>query len=117
MKRGEIWTVAGEGDYTGKPRPAVIVQDDHFADTDSVTICAFTSDPTDAPLFRILVRKDDQNGLDEDSRVMVDKVTTVRRNRLGARMGHLGVDDIVRLERAIVLFLGLATPRPRMRRR
>ncbi len=50
MKRGEIWTAAGGKDYAGKPRPVVIVQDDRFAGTDSITICAFTSDPTDAPL-------------------------------------------------------------------
>jgi mRNA interferase MazF len=53
MKRGEIWTVAGGKDYAGKPRPAVVVQDDRFDKTDSITICAFTTDPTDAPLFRL----------------------------------------------------------------
>ena len=117
MKRGEIWTVAGGGDYTGKPRPAVIIQDDHFIDTDSVTICAGSCDSTDAPLFRIAVRADDRNGLDADSRIMADKITTVRRSRLAARLGHLDGEEMVKLERAMVLFLGLAAPRPRMRRR
>lgn len=51
MRRGEVWTVSGAG-YAGKPRPAVIVQDDRFDATASVTICAFTTDETDAPLFR-----------------------------------------------------------------
>ena len=55
MKRGELWVAAGGGDYTGKPRPVVIVQDDRFEATGSVTVCALTSDPTDAPLFRILL--------------------------------------------------------------
>ena len=54
MKRGEIWTVAGGKDYAGKPRPVLILQDDRFDMTDSVTVCAFTTDPTDAPLFRLL---------------------------------------------------------------
>jgi mRNA interferase MazF len=78
VRRGEIWTVSGGASYTGKPRAAVIVQDDHF-DTDSVTICPFTTDPTDAPLLRPLIAPDAGNGLAAPSRIMVDKVTTVRR--------------------------------------
>jgi len=79
VRRAEIWTVSGGADYAGKPRPAVIVQDDHF-DTDSVTLCPFTTDPTDAPLFRLLIEPGPGNGLDVPSRIMVDKVTTVRRS-------------------------------------
>ena len=108
MKRGEIWTVAGGGDYTGKPCPAVILQDDRFDATDSITVCLFTTEPDDMPLFRIPVEPDDRNGLDEVSRIMVDKVTTVRRSRLGAPMGRLGDEDVIRLDRAILVFLGLA---------
>ncbi len=55
MKRGEIWTVAGGKGYAGKPRPVVILQDDRFDKTGSITVCAFTSDPTEAPLFRLPV--------------------------------------------------------------
>ena len=55
MTRGEVWTAAGGRDYAGKPRPVVIVQDDRFDASSSITICAFTSDPTDAPLFRLIV--------------------------------------------------------------
>lgn len=111
MKRGEVWTVAGGGDYTGKPRPAVILQDDRFAATESVTICVFTTDPTDAPLLRLLVQPDDENGLEADSRLMVDKITTVRRNRLGERVGQLSDEDMVRLNRAVLVFLGFAGSR------
>lgn len=107
MRRAEIWTVSRGGDYTGKPRPSVIVQDDHF-DTDSVTLCPFTSDPTDAPLFRLLIEPDQGNGLDTPSRIMVDKVTTVRRSKLGGKIGVLGDADILRLNRALVVFLGIA---------
>jgi mRNA interferase MazF len=56
MRRGEIWTVSGGKDYAGKPRPVVIVQDDAFDETDSITICAFTTDPTEAPLFGWMTR-------------------------------------------------------------
>ena len=108
MRRGEIWTVAGGGEYAGKPRPVVIVQDERFDATDSITICAFTTDPTDAPLVRILVEPNERNGLDAASRVMADKITTVRRTRLGSRVGRLDDDDMVRLNQALIVFLGFA---------
>jgi len=108
VRRAEIWTVSGGADYTGKPRPAVIVQDDHF-DTDSVTICPFTTDPTDAPLLRLLVEPDRGNGLQAPSRIMVDKITTVRRARLGEKVGALDDTSVLRLNRALVVFLGIAS--------
>ena len=108
MKRGEVWTAAGGRDYAGKPRPVVIVQDDRFAATASITICPFTSDPTDAPLLRVVVAPSDLNGLRTTSRLMVDKLTTVAREKLGNRMGTLAHADIMRLNRAILTFLGLA---------
>ena len=103
-----MWTVAGGKDYAGKPRPAVIVQDDSFGATDSVTICAFTTDPTEAPLFRVRVEPSDANGLREPSSLMVDKLTTVPRDRLGSSIGRLDDEDVVQMNRAVVVFLGLA---------
>jgi mRNA interferase MazF len=108
VKRGEIWSVAARGAYTGKPRPAVILQDDRFDGTASVTICALTTDPTAAPLIRLPVAADQLNGLDRPSQLMVDKLTTVPRTSLGERIGRLGDEDITRLDRAIVVFLGVA---------
>ena len=108
MKRGEIWTLSGGGDYTGKPRPAVIVQDDSFDATASVTLCAFTTDPTEAPLFRILIQPSEANGLRAPSHLMVDKLTTVSKQRIGKRIGRLDDEDMVRLNRAILVFLGFA---------
>lgn len=108
MKRGELWTVSGGGAYTGKPRAAVIVQEDRFEATSSITLCAFTTDPTDAPLLRMLVEPSDRNGLSSASRLMIDKITTVPKARLGKRLGKLNDDDIVRLDRALTVFLGLA---------
>jgi mRNA interferase MazF len=107
VKRGEIWSVAARGAYTGKPRPAVVVQDDRFDATASVTICVLSTDPTEAPLFRLPVRPDDRNGLDRPSSLMVDKLTTVPRTSFGERIGRLGDEDVVRLDRAIVVFLGV----------
>lgn len=108
LRRAEIWTVAAGPDYAGKPRPAVIVQDDRF-DTDSVTICPFTTDPTDAPLFRLAIEPSAANGLLDHSRLMVDKITTVRRSKLGDRLGRLEDVHVVRLDRAMVVFLGIAS--------
>ena len=108
MKRGEVWTAAGGKDYAGKPRPIVIVQDYRFDATGSITICAFTSDPTDAPLFRLVVEPSDANGLETISRLMVDKITTMPKARLGRRIGRLADNDMVRLNRALMIFLGLA---------
>jgi mRNA interferase MazF len=108
VKRGEVWTAAGGMDYAGKPRPIVIVQDDRFDATSSITICAFTSDPTDAPLFRIAVEPSETNGLKTTSRLMVDKTTTMQKLKLGRRIGRLADDDMLRLNRALMIFLGLA---------
>lgn len=110
MTRGEIWTVAGGKDYASKPRPVVIVQDDRFDYTDSMTVCPFTTDPTEAPLFRIEVEPDAGNGLRSPCRLMVDKTTTVFRIKLGRKIGRLADQDMVRLNRAMTVFLGIATP-------
>jgi mRNA interferase MazF len=108
VRRGQIWTAAGGAGYTGKPRPVVIVQDDRFDATDSVTVCSFTTDATEAPLIRLRTGPDEVNGLREPSSLMVDKITTVSRGRLGVQIGRLRDEDLVRLGRAIVVFLGLA---------
>lgn len=110
MRRGEIWTASGGSGYAGKPRPVVIVQDDRFDATQSVTICAFTTDPTEAPLIRLSTEPDEINGLHEPSSLMVDKITTVPRSRMGERIGRLADEDMVRLGRAIVVILGVAGP-------
>ena len=113
MRRGDIWTVAGGKDYAGKPRPVVVVQDDSFDATDSITICAFTTDQTEAPLFRLPLEPNERNGLRAACRLMVDKITTVPKARLGAHVGRLADEDMVRLNRAVLVFLGIAAPKDR----
>jgi mRNA interferase MazF len=108
MRRGDIWTVSGGKDYAGKPRPVVLVQDDSFDVTGSITICAFTTDPTEAPLFRLPVEPSERNGLRSSSRLMVDKITTVPKSKVGERIGRLDDEDVVRLNQAAMVFLGLA---------
>ena len=86
----------------------VIVQDDSFDSTASITVCAFTTDETDAPLIRLLIEPNGHNGLRLASRLMVDKITTVPKSKLGTRIGRLADQDIVRLNQAILVFFGLA---------
>jgi mRNA interferase MazF len=108
MKRGEIWTAPGGKGYAGKPRPVVIVQADHFDATASVTICAFTTDETEAPLFRLAIEASDRNGLRSNCRLMIDKIATLPRSTLGRYVGRLDDEDILRLNRSAIVFLGLA---------
>lgn len=110
MKRGEVWTASGGNGYAGKPRPVVIVQDDNFDATGSITVCAFTTDPSEAPLFRLAIAPDAQNGLKECSLLMVDKMTTMPKAKLGAQVGRLADADVMRLNQAMLVFLGLAGP-------
>lgn len=117
MKRGEIWTISGGG-YAGKPRPAVIVQDDGFTDTKSITVCIFTTTERDAPLIRVRVEPSDNNGLRQPSHLMVDKIATVPKTHVGRQIGRLEPEIVGALDRALLVFLGLAsaTRRPRARR-
>lgn len=108
MRRGEIWTAAGGPDDAGEPRPVVIVQSDRFDATASVTVCVLTITEIDAPLLRPQIAPSPRNGLRVASRMAVDKISTNPRITLGRRVGELDARDIVRLDRAIVVFLGLA---------
>ncbi len=108
MKRAEIWTVAGGPDYAGKPRPAVIVQDDVFAGTASITLCPFTTRVVDAPLIRLPIEPTRLNGLNGTSHLMVDKITTVAKSKMQKRVGKLSEEDMIRVNRAILVFFGLA---------
>ena len=114
MKRGEIWTVSGGGDYAGKPRPAVIVQKDGYEALDSVTVCLLTSDAAAVPLTRPKIEPSEVNGLRGPSFLMVDKISTLLKSKLGKRIGRLADKDIARLNRATLVFLGItASPRER----
>ena len=108
MKRGEIWTVAGGPGYAGKPRPMLIVQDEQFDSTGSITICLLTTHAIDAPYFRIAIEPDADNGLRHPCFAMTDKITTLPRERLGKRLGKLKPTAMAPVNRAILVFLGLA---------
>jgi len=108
VQRGDIYTAAARGAYSGKPRPVVVIQDNRFDATASVTVVPFTTSDIDAPLLRIPVQPSDTTGLAETSQLMVDRVTTVPRASLTRQVGRLSDGDLVRLNRALLVFLGLA---------
>lgn len=107
VRRGDLVTVALQGEQ-GKPRPALIVQADHFSDLSAVTVLPITSTLIDAPLLRISIEPNDRNGLSKLSQVMVDKPQTPPRAKLGHAFGHLDDMTMVAVNRALALFLGLA---------
>lgn len=107
MRRGDLVTIALQGDY-GKPRPALIMQSDLFMEHPSVTILPVTGELRDTPLFRVLVNPTDANGLQRPSQVMVDKAQTVKRDKLGETFGRLDDDIMVSVNRALAVFLGFA---------
>lgn len=108
MRRGDIHIAATRGVYTGKPRPVVIIQDDRFDATASVTICPLTTSSVEAPLTRIGVEPAAATGIELASQIMVDKITTMPRANVREHLGRLADEDLVRLDRAIFVFLGLA---------
>lgn len=107
MRRGDLWTAAGGSHYAGKPRPILIVQDDRFDATDSITVCPLTTDSTEIPLLRIPLDPE-PTGLTRPSRIMVDKLTTMPRSRLGEHIGEVSAADMLALARSLIVFLGLA---------
>ena len=107
MKRGDIVTVALPGEY-GKPRPGLIIQSDLFSDTHSVTILPLTSHLIDAPLIRIQVEPVQANGLNMTSQIMIDKLYTTAREKIGDVIGHLDSKTMLAVERDLAVFIGIA---------
>ena len=107
MKRGDLVTIALSGDF-GKPRPALIIQSDQFAETGTVTVLLISSTLVDAPLLRTTIEPTPANGLRARSQIMVDKPQTPSRGKLGGVIGHLEDATMLQVNRALAVFLGLA---------
>lgn len=107
MRRGDLVTIALQGDF-GKPRPALVIQSDQFDAHATVTVLPVSSTLTDTPLFRLLVDPARENGLRERSQVMVDKVMTVKRDKIGRVIGRLDDDTMIAVNRSLLLWIGLA---------
>jgi mRNA interferase MazF len=111
LKRGDLVTIAASGPYTGKPRPALIIQSDAFV-IGSVTLCLVTSDPFETPLFRVRIEATEANQLRQTSWIMVDKITTVRQNQIGRVISRLSPPDMSRVNEALAVFLDLTERDP-----
>ncbi len=107
MKRGDIVTVAIPGDF-GEPRPALVIQSDLFGETGTVTVLLITGTLVDAPLIRVSVAPTAENGLHKDSQVMIDKIMTVLRDRIGPQIGRLDNETMLAVTRAVAVFLDIA---------
>ncbi|CDS47907.1 Growth inhibitor [Polaromonas sp. CG9_12] len=107
MRRGDFVTIAMQGDF-GKPRPALIIQSDQFNEHASVTVLLVSSALVAAPLLRVTVQPNPENGLQKPSQVMVDKAMTVKKDKLGEAFGHLNAEGMLEIERCLAVFLGIA---------
>ena len=106
VKRGDIVTAVLPSEL-GKPRPVLILQSDYFSDLESVTVIPLTSVIKDAPLLRLTIEPSELTGLRKPSQLMIDKISTIRRSRLGAAIGSVDSRTMVRVKRAVALFVGL----------
>ncbi len=108
MKRGNVVTVAMQGDF-GKPRPALVLQSDVFSDIHAtVTIALISSEIVQAPIFRLDIEPNETNGLSRPSQVQIDKIMSIRSEKIGSVIGELNDVMMVRVNRALALWLGLA---------
>lgn len=107
MKRGDIVTVSLAGDY-GKPRPALIIQSNNFMEHTSITVLPITSTIVNAPLLRTTLEPDDKNNLQKTSQIMIDKIMTVKSDKVGKTFGSINEKKLLEIERNLLLFLGIA---------
>jgi mRNA interferase MazF len=107
MMRGDLVTIVVQGDF-GKPRPALVIQADHFDMHATVTVLPVTSTLVAAPLLRVTVSPSAENGLQKPSQVMVDKAVTVNQDKVGQAFGRIGAETLVEIERCLAVFLGIA---------
>ena len=107
MRRGELWTASAGQGYAGKPRPVLVIQDDRFDATDSITFCPLITSAADIPLLRIPLQPSKTNGLTAPSSIMIDKITTVQRSKLGQRIGKVSTTEMLQLERGLLVYLGM----------
>ena len=107
MNRGDFVTIAMQGDF-GKPRPALVIQSAAFNEHASVTVLLMSSTLVDAPLLRVTVQPGEATGLQKPSQVIVDKATTVKRDKLGEAFGSAGDAAMLEVGRCLAVFLGIA---------
>ena len=110
MQRGDVVVIAdrGGGDYAAKPRPAVIVQSDLYSGTESIVVCPLTTRERDATLLRVGISPSTELPLTAPCWAMVDKLTSIRRDRASTVIGTLTHEEMLALNRSLAVFLGFA---------
>ena len=106
MRRGDLVTIAFQGDY-GKPCPALVIQGDAFLEHTSVTVLPLTSYLVDAPLLRPTIKSSEDNHLTKESQVMIDKIMTVKTEKVGPVFGHISAAELLDITRRLSVFLGI----------
>ena len=108
LKRGQLISIAIQGDF-GKPRPALVIQSDMFNEThNTVTVALITSDLIDAPIFRVNIDPTEENGLNHKSQIQVDKMMTIKKDKVGSVIGKADDATMIKINRATALWVGLA---------
>lgn len=107
MKRGDLVTIALPGDF-GKPRPALIIQSDRFDQTGTITVLLVSGTLAAAPLIRMTIEPTPNTGLKKRSQVMVDKAMSVKRDKIGAIIGHLDAESMLAVTRSLAVFFAIA---------
>ncbi|WP_150461402.1 type II toxin-antitoxin system PemK/MazF family toxin [Nesterenkonia ebinurensis] len=107
-RRGDVWTIGGgPGGDSNKPRPAIIIRSDSFENPESITMIPLTTVPLESPT-RVHIGSDEATGIANDSYAMTDKIHTYKRSALGTYCGRLTAEQLVEVERALLLYLGIA---------
>ena len=107
MKRGSIVTIALQGDF-GKPRPALVLQSDVFNDIhETITVALISSRLIQGPIFRLDIAPSKLNGLSKDSQIQMDKIMSIKKEKVGSVIGKIEESLLVRVNRALALWLGL----------
>lgn len=107
-RRGEIWTISGGGgSITSKPRPALVISSDLFAELDYLTLLLITSNPTKA-FTRIPVAATASTGLTEPSMIQADKLVTIHRRNLRQRCGYVDDATLRTVREVVSVYLGFS---------
>lgn len=107
VRRGDVVLIVVPGEL-GKPRPAVVVQADELGSRRTVVVCPMSSETDETTILRPVIEATGETGLHSVSQIMTDKITAVRRDRIRRVLGSLRAVDVERLDRAILIVLGLA---------
>ena len=104
MKRGEVWTFVGHG-LGSKPRPGIVIQSDTAANAGTITVIPVTTTVSEIGRVRTRVSIADEDG-PRISFAMVDKITPIKVQNFGKRLGELSLHEIRAVESALLAHLG-----------